>query len=74
MPSIEEFNCMSLKLENLLILRTYPIAVKMLEKDEDIPDGAIRPKQERGFHLAQCQAFAMNRRSGETIAMLKEDN
>ena len=74
MPSIEEYNYLGLELEKLLMLRTYPIAVKMLEIEDDIPDGAIRPKRDRGYHLAQCQAFAMNRRSGETIAMLKEDN
>jgi len=46
----------------------------MLEKEEDIPEGAIRPKRDRGIHIAQCQAFAMSRRDRLSIAMLKEDN
>jgi uncharacterized protein (DUF169 family) len=46
----------------------------LLEKEEDIPEGAIRPKKDRGIHLAQCQAFAMSRRRGRTVAMLKEDH
>jgi uncharacterized protein (DUF169 family) len=46
----------------------------MLEKEEDIPEGAIRPKKDRSYHLAQCQAFAMSRRERATVAMLKEDN
>jgi uncharacterized protein (DUF169 family) len=74
MPSIQEFNQYGEQLENLLGLQTSPIAVKMLEKEADIPAGAIRPKKDRGYHLAQCQAFAMSRREGISIAMLKEDN
>ena len=74
MPSIKDYNDYGKDLERILQLRTSPIAVKMLEKEEDIPEGAIRPKKDRGYHLAQCQAFAMSRRSGEMIAMLKEDN
>lgn len=55
-------------------MRTSPIAVKLLEKEEDIPEGAIRPKRDRGVHLAQCQVFAMSRRQRATVAMLKEDH
>jgi len=72
--TIEEFKKCGEELERLLLLRTSPIAVKMLEKEEDIPEGAIRPKRDRGYHLAQCQTFAMSRRQKETIAMLKEDH
>jgi uncharacterized protein (DUF169 family) len=74
MTTIKEYNKYGEDLERLLLLRTAPIAVKMLEKEEDIPEGAIRPKKDRGYHLAQCQAFAMSRRQRETIAMLKEDH
>jgi uncharacterized protein (DUF169 family) len=74
MTTSDEFNSYGEELKRLLLLRTSPIAVKMLEGEEDIPEGAIRPKRDRGYHLAQCQAFALTRRRGETIAMLKEDN
>jgi len=74
MSTISEFNKYGEELEKVLILRTSPIAVKMLEKETDIPKGAIRPKKDRGYHLAQCQAFALSRREGMTVAMLKEDN
>jgi len=74
MTTLSEFNSYGEELEKLLLLRTAPIAVKMLEKEADIPKEAIRPKRDRGYHLAQCQAFALTRRRGETIAMLKEDN
>ena len=74
MTTIQQYNDYGETLEKSLILRTSPIAVKMIEKESDIPKGAIRPKRDRGYHLAQCQAFAMTRRQGTTIAMLKEDN
>ena len=74
MPTISDYNRYGEELERALLLKTSPIAVKMLEKPEDIPEGAIRPKKDRGYHLAQCQAFAMTRRQGMTIAMLKEDH
>jgi uncharacterized protein (DUF169 family) len=74
MPNLAEFNKYGEELEKLLILRTSPIAVKMLEKESDIPKDSIRPKKDRKYHLAQCQAFALSRREGATVAMLKEDN
>jgi uncharacterized protein (DUF169 family) len=74
MTTVKDFNRYGEELENLLGLLTSPIAVKMLEKEADIPEGAIRPKKDRSYHLAQCQAFAMSRREKTTVAMLKEDN
>jgi len=74
MTALSEFNRYGEELEGLLLLRTSPLAVKMLAKEEDIPAGAVRPNKDRGIHVAQCQAFAMSRRQKETIAMLKEDN
>ena len=74
MTTLEEINRYGDDLERLLLLRTSPIAIKMLEQEKDIPEGAIRPKRDRGVHLAQCQAFAMSRRQRATVAILKEDN
>ena len=61
-------------LERILLLRSSPVAVKMLKTEEDIPKGAFRPKKDKGQHLAQCQAIAMSRRDKTTVAMLKEDH
>jgi uncharacterized protein (DUF169 family) len=72
--ALSEYNRYGEDLERILLLRSSPVAVKMLEKEADIPEGAIRPKKDRGQHLAQCQAFAMSRRDRVTIAMLKEDH
>ena len=74
MTTVEEYNRYGEDLERLLRLRTSPIAVKMLEREADIPPEAIRPKKDRGYHLSQCQAFALSRRQRATVAMLKEDH
>ncbi len=71
---LSEFNRCGEELEKRLMLRTSPVAIKMLEKESDIPQGAFRPFKDRGYHLAQCQAFALSRREKTTVAMLKEDH
>ena len=71
---LSEYNKFGEELETGLVLRTSPIAVKMLEKESDIPKEAFRPVRDGGYHIAQCQAFSMSRREGKTVAMLKEDN
>lgn len=73
-PALNDFNKYGEELETALLLRTSPIAVKMLEKEADIPKGAFRPSRDGKYHLAQCQAFGMSRREGKTVAMLKEDH
>jgi uncharacterized protein (DUF169 family) len=74
MPALSAFNEYGEDLENSLVLRTSPIALKMLEKEADIPKEAFRPKKDGGSNIAQCQAFGMSRREGKTVAMLKEDH
>ena len=74
MTALKEYNRFGEDLERLLILRTSPVAVKMLTQEDEIPREAVRPKRDRGYHLAQCQAFALSRRDRTTVAMLKEDH
>ncbi len=71
---LSEFHRYGEDLESSLLLRTSPVAVKMLEKEADIPKDAFRPKKDGKCHIAQCQAFGMSRREGKTVAMLKEDH
>ena len=73
MLSLSDFNKFGEEIERRLLLRTSPVAIKLLETEKDIPEGAIRPKRDLGFHLALCQAFAMSRREKKTVAMLKQD-
>jgi uncharacterized protein (DUF169 family) len=73
-PSLGIFNAYGTDLEKMVLLRTYPIAIKMLKSESEIPKGAVRPKKDRGEHYAACQAFAAVRRQGITLAMFLEDH
>jgi uncharacterized protein (DUF169 family) len=68
------FNTYGADLERMLYLKTYPIAIKMLKSESEIPKGAVRPKKDKGEHYAMCQAFAVARRQGMTLAMFIEDH
>ncbi|MGB9920646.1 MAG: DUF169 domain-containing protein [Moorellales bacterium] len=72
--SIDELRTWGEELEKLVWLRTTPIALKMLKSEREVPEGAIRPKKDRGEHLALCQALAVARRQGLTLAMFIEDH
>lgn len=61
------------ELERRVRLKTYPLALKLLEKEGDIPDGAQRPLRDLGHHLSLCQGYQLSRREGSTLAFLKED-
>ena len=72
----EELNDYGEILEKQLLLRSSPIAIKMLKPGDPIPGGAERPSDSSriGGRLALCQAFAMARRQGMTIAMYDNDH
>ena len=72
--TIEEANAYGRELEQLLKLRTRPVALKMLKSEAEEPAGALRPKPDNGNHLAFCQAVSLARRQGLTVAMFKEDH
>lgn len=52
---------------------TFPVAAKMLKPDEAVPERAKRPRRDLGIRIANCQAIAMARRYGWTIAVGEED-
>ena len=64
---LSDFHAYGEELEKRLRLQTFPLAVKLLEKEGDIPEGAIRPMKDFGYHLALCQGFARSRREGIQI-------
>ncbi len=73
MVNLQYFQNWAEEISRRICLRTFPLAVKLVEKEEDIPREAVRPLRDLGYHLPLCQAYATSRREGTTIAMLKED-
>ena len=72
--TIQEFNTFGKDLEENLILRYSPIALKLIYSEDEIPEGTLRPCRDRGDRMAMCQAYAMVRRQRKAITMLKEDH
>lgn len=61
------------ELEARLRLQSYPLALKLLKSESDVPPDAYRPLRDSGYRLSLCQAYESSRRGGREIAMLKED-
>jgi uncharacterized protein (DUF169 family) len=52
---------------------TFPVAAKLLKPDEPVPEKAKRPFRDMKIQVAVCQAIAMARRYGWTVAVGEED-
>ena len=74
MQTFEDFNRLGRLLQERLILRYSPIALKLLYDESEIPAGSLRPLRDCGGHLNMCQAYAMVRRERKSITMLREDH
>ena len=70
---LEKMHAAAEELEKYLRLRTYPLAIKLLRSESEIPAEAKRPQRDEGRQYNLCQAFALSRRNGFTMAMLTED-
>ncbi len=61
------------KLRYLVNPATFPVAVKLLEREDEIPKRAKRPLRDLGVKMAPCQGSSMARRYGWTLAFTDED-
>jgi len=68
------YNDFARRIEEQIRPASHPLAVKMLESIDDIPEEAKRPTVDYGRCMATCQVFALSRKYGETVAQLFEDN
>ena len=71
---IAKYNELGKKLEEELLLRYAPIALKVHYEGDELPADTIRPLRDQGKHYAMCQAFAAVRRQRVALTMLKEDH
>jgi len=73
MTDLKTIHANAKEIRDKLSLLTYPLAIKMVKHEEEIPKDAIRPFKDMGYHLDNCQAFAMSRWGQKMVAMTKED-
>ena len=74
MTSQTEFNTYGADLETMLFLRTYPIAIKMLKSESEVPEGAIRPKQGQGRALRHMPGLLTRAPPGHGDRHVLEDH
>lgn len=75
MKSVNEImNRFSKAVEEHVRPQTNPIVIKMLKSEDDVPEKALRPTKDFKHRVAICQAFALARRWGLSMAILKDDN
>ena len=72
--TVETVNAAGAELEQRLILRYAPIALKLIYSEDEIPEGTKRPFDDEGDRLAMCQAYALVRRDRKAYTMLKDDH
>lgn len=60
-------------LNNYIRPLTFPVAIKMLKSEDEIPEKTRRPFQQLKKKIAICQGIGMARKLGWAVAMGKED-
>ena len=70
--TLSEIHAAGAEIERLYCLRTAPLAVKLIDREE-VPEGCTQPSAQ-GIHYALCQALAFSRRTRNALAMFAEDN
>jgi uncharacterized protein (DUF169 family) len=73
MEELDALHGLGRELEKRMRLQTFPLAVKVLRRENEIPAEAFRPMRDSGCHLATCQGFALSRREGKVVVQTKED-
>jgi len=74
MSSIKEMNQNRTEGFNYYIRpQTFPVAVKMVEDETQLPGNARRPRRDFGYRVSGCQGISMARKYGWAVAMGKDD-
>jgi len=60
-------------LNRYIRLQSFPIALKLYKQDEELPTRIRIPTRDMGHRITLCQATALTRRYGWTMAVAKED-
>lgn len=71
--NLEDWRKLGEELYHRLHLPTYPVAIKYIKDESEIPAEAVRPGQ-GNQKWSLCQAFTYSRRWGWTTAMTADDN
>ena len=71
--NLEKYQKYGKKFEEFLRPASFPIAIKLIKDESEIPSNYKRPKSDLKVQTFICQTFKMVRSYGWTIAMTEED-
>ncbi|HEU4962276.1 MAG TPA: DUF169 domain-containing protein [Bacilli bacterium] len=69
----EQLKQYALELDQHLRSDTFPLGIKVVKNEADLPAKAKRPLRDMNLHVTICQGISMARRYGWTVAMGGED-
>ncbi len=70
---MKEWQDLGKEMRRYINTETFPVAIKIIKDEREIPGGTRRPLKDLRVKMAHCQAQAICRKYGWTIAMTKED-
>jgi uncharacterized protein (DUF169 family) len=70
---MKEWQELGKELRRYINPETFPVTIKILKDKMEIPSGTRTPLKDLKVKMAHCQAQAIARKYGWTIAMTKED-
>lgn len=70
---MKEWQDLGKEIRRYINTESFPVAVKILRGEKEIPDGARRPVKDLNVKMAHCQVQSICRKYGWTMAMTKED-
>jgi uncharacterized protein (DUF169 family) len=73
MEKLDIFKEYGKKIEEYIRPSTFPLAIKLMKNESEIPKSAKRPKRDLTLQNFVCQNFRMARSYGWTIAITEED-
>jgi len=71
--NLEKYQMYGKKFEEILRLASFPIAIKLVKDESEIPSNYKRPKSDLKVQTFICQTFKMVRSYGWTMVMTEED-
>ena len=73
MQDFKKYHEIGQRLMDRLKLTTYPVAVRMVPPDEDVPETAARPSIVFGAEVPACLVYTYCRRAGFSFFLTKDD-
>ena len=73
MEDLNKYHEIGRTLIDRLKLTTYPVAVKMIRPDEEVPEAAIQPSLVFGAEVPACLVYTYCRRTGASFFLTKDD-